>query len=806
VTSAGEAVSFAALLEVCSKRFHIRKQKVVQIALEKESIYLGEAPPSVYDEHFSSGSSASASVSRPLQELKGPRALIQSCSSGVSTGRMKALSEAGIRLFQVTVSRDVYRRLERVESEPWKLVKKTNSEWLQGKSRKTVESYQRMLKFKHEKSKKLAELLEAPLIKRQEQEELIHVYRADTLPMYLVSRNGILPKVREMAMPFVDVEALALKSKGASEKDAIDLTHQHSGAVDQKTISVAPKGQGINEKVSLALFLAAEAKKLAKQRGTAQGRMKTHTYPFGRKERDKTLAMAKRMEADLQETKSSLSRIVRVFNIVKETVRHENMLRLRSENPKTALLKQSVQRELFQWFRTSPRYADRDDIGPTPLDMKKERITLEVLLIKTMRHLKARFRQLRDKVDDPQALAIDWTCQMSLDQHMAKWHITLDSLNVVRICKLLLTVEAEKLKKVCREFERSLRKLRDSCDELIDIDVTKPGLRQKLEEHVRQNRKKAEETAHQLKYMISKFKGGSVTNELVSESCPICKEQMMTPAITKCGHTFCFECVKSWITRKNRCPKCREKLKLHELTLVSNSKDDAKTKADEEEKSKKEAEECSHHHLPEEIRDISIKGQGEFGTKVETLVRYLMMIERQEPGAKVLVFSHFKRTLDFIAAALEKNEIPFVQLKGSAKLRGQDVEKFKKGSKLRVMLMSLRSDSSGLTLVAATHVFLAEPSFNVAIEQQAINRVHRIGQTKPCMVYRMVTLKSIEDAIFKAACDNFSSSSSSKAEVSSVESKKYSENKKSRALTRQSAKEKLSVKELLKFLNIDDSD
>mmetsp|Transcript_16283 Transcript_16283/g.22835 ORF Transcript_16283/g.22835 Transcript_16283/m.22835 type:complete len:176 (-) Transcript_16283:311-838(-) len=82
--------------------------------------------------------------------------------------------------------------------------------------------------------------------------------------------------------------------------------------------------------------------------------------------------------------------------------------------------------------------------------------------------------------------------------------------------------------------------------------------------------------------------------------------------------------------------------------------------------------------------------------------------------------------------------------------RSEKIEKFKSVSSkedVRVMLLSLRSDSSGLTLVAATNVFLFEPSFNFAVEQQAINRIHRIGQTKPCTVYRFVTMDTIEEKI-----------------------------------------------------------
>jgi E3 ubiquitin-protein ligase SHPRH len=63
--------------------------------------------------------------------------------------------------------------------------------------------------------------------------------------------------------------------------------------------------------------------------------------------------------------------------------------------------------------------------------------------------------------------------------------------------------------------------------------------------------------------------------------------------------------------------------------------------------------------------------------------------------------------------------------------------------------MSLKTDSSGLTLVAATHVFLLEPSLNPAVEAQAVNRVHRLGQDRPTCVHRLVVRNSVEESIVR---------------------------------------------------------
>lgn len=80
--------------------------------------------------------------------------------------------------------------------------------------------------------------------------------------------------------------------------------------------------------------------------------------------------------------------------------------------------------------------------------------------------------------------------------------------------------------------------------------------------------------------------------------------------------------------------------------------------------------------------------------------------------------------LDMMAIQLSRNDIPFVHLRGSLRDRSRSVDEFQTDPTKVVMLMSLRTDNSGLTLVNATHVFLAEPSLSKAVEEQAVNRVY----------------------------------------------------------------------------------
>jgi hypothetical protein len=103
--------------------------------------------------------------------------------------------------------------------------------------------------------------------------------------------------------------------------------------------------------------------------------------------------------------------------------------------------------------------------------------------------------------------------------------------------------------------------------------------------------------------------------------------------------------------------------------------------------------------------------------------------------------------LELISRSLAANQIPFILLSGNVRDRAKQIQAFQSDASQKVFLLSLRTDNSGLTLVNAQHVFLAEPSLNLAVEAQAINRVHRIGQTRRTFVHKFVMRNSIEQKI-----------------------------------------------------------
>jgi SNF2 family DNA or RNA helicase len=118
-------------------------------------------------------------------------------------------------------------------------------------------------------------------------------------------------------------------------------------------------------------------------------------------------------------------------------------------------------------------------------------------------------------------------------------------------------------------------------------------------------------------------------------------------------------------------------------------------------------------------------------------------------GHKALVFSQWTSLLDLIEPALKEADLPFTRLDGSTRDRGAVVERFQAQDQDSppIMLVSLKAGGSGLNLTAADHVFLCDPWWNPAVEQQAADRTHRIGQTRPVFVYRLVSTGTVEERI-----------------------------------------------------------
>lgn len=142
---------------------------------------------------------------------------------------------------------------------------------------------------------------------------------------------------------------------------------------------------------------------------------------------------------------------------------------------------------------------------------------------------------------------------------------------------------------------------------------------------------------------------------------------------------------------------------------------------------------------------ITDKNYTESSGKFEAVCERLEAVIAEK--SKVLIFSQFVKHLHLFKDYLTENGINYSYLDGSTSNREEEVERFKKDDDIHVFLISIKAGGVGLNLTEAEYVFILDPWWNPAVEQQAIDRTHRIGQTKNVFVYKFITKDTVEEKI-----------------------------------------------------------
>ena len=150
------------------------------------------------------------------------------------------------------------------------------------------------------------------------------------------------------------------------------------------------------------------------------------------------------------------------------------------------------------------------------------------------------------------------------------------------------------------------------------------------------------------------------------------------------------------------------------------------------------------NHPATYLRDIENYTRYDSG-KWDTFIELLE--EAQESGQKVVVFSQFLAMLDIMCSYLQSRNIGFAQIRGSTKDRGEEIARFQQDPSCQVFLGSLQAAGLGIDLTAGSVVIHYDRWWNAARENQATDRVHRIGQNRGVMVYKLMTAKTIEERI-----------------------------------------------------------
>ena len=136
-----------------------------------------------------------------------------------------------------------------------------------------------------------------------------------------------------------------------------------------------------------------------------------------------------------------------------------------------------------------------------------------------------------------------------------------------------------------------------------------------------------------------------------------------------------------------------------------------------------------------------------YGSESAKLNELIEQIEMKSSQHKILVFSQFVTMLDLIKTALDERSIRYEYLTGKTKDRAERVRNFQEDDATRVFLISLKAGGTGLNLTEADYVFIVDPWWNPAVENQAIDRCYRIGQKKNVMAIRLICPDTIEEKI-----------------------------------------------------------
>nr|XP_009479636.1 PREDICTED: helicase-like transcription factor [Pelecanus crispus] len=231
--------------------------------------------------------------------------------------------------------------------------------------------------------------------------------------------------------------------------------------------------------------------------------------------------------------------------------------------------------------------------------------------------------------------------------------------------------------------------------------------------------------------LVSKMK--LVLSSGSDEECAVCLESLTHPVITRCAHVFCKPCIFEVIRSEQtnaKCPLCRSELRVEHLV------------------------ECP---LEEEEIDSSNgkKSHQEWisSSKINALMHALIELRRDDPTAKCLVVSQFTSFLSLIENPLKESGFAFTRLDGSMaqKKRVEAIQCFQssQAGSPTVMLLSLKAGGVGLNLTAASRVFLMDPAWNPAAEDQCFDRCHRLGQKHNVVITKFIVKDSVEENMLK---------------------------------------------------------
>ena len=211
------------------------------------------------------------------------------------------------------------------------------------------------------------------------------------------------------------------------------------------------------------------------------------------------------------------------------------------------------------------------------------------------------------------------------------------------------------------------------------------------------------------------------------DDCAICLETLHDPVITTCAHSFGRSCITKVLEGRGKCPMCRAELT--EDNLVSPKNDCGDETADD---------------------DLDLT---QSSSKLEMIMQILNAT--RDGGNKTVIFSQWTRFLDIVQSRLDREDFKYCRMDGrmSAAQRDASLQSLANDDDCTIMLASLGVCAVGLNLTAANQIILSDTWWAPAIEDQAVDRVHRLGQKKETRVWRLVMDGSVEEETIQIQAD-----------------------------------------------------
>ncbi|KAL3232652.1 DNA repair protein RAD5 [Nakaseomyces bracarensis] len=231
-----------------------------------------------------------------------------------------------------------------------------------------------------------------------------------------------------------------------------------------------------------------------------------------------------------------------------------------------------------------------------------------------------------------------------------------------------------------------------------------------------------------------------IDGQLAPLECSICTTEPIDPSvavITECEHVFCKECLEEYgsfqkeKSLEQKCPNCRRDFSMKRLFTLEKGEEG--------------------HQIP------VYYDRNDRPSKLNALLKHLQQLQDRSAGEQVVVFSQFSSYLDILEQQLsetfapEKLKVYKFDGRLSLKDRTSVLEEFKikDYSTQKVLLLSLKAGGVGLNLTCASYAFMMDPWWSPSMEDQAIDRIHRIGQANSVKVYRFIVEGTIEEKMLK---------------------------------------------------------